>query len=150
MASPESHEHRTVVVSRVLVANRGEIARRIIATVHAMGLDAAAVFSDADADAVHVLEADVGVHLGGVSASDTYLNQPALIEAARSVGADAIHPGYGFLAENADFARAVSAAGLTWIGPCWWLTVGRTWQSRWGTRFWSRQQPVAGAGGCGS
>jgi propionyl-CoA carboxylase alpha chain len=117
MAALMTHTRDVVVLRRVLVANRGEIARRIIRTLHDMGLDAVAVFSDADATAAHVAEADVAVQLPGVSAADTYLDQRALLEAARRSGADAVHPGYGFLAENAAFAQAVVDAGLTWIGP---------------------------------
>jgi len=99
------------------VANRGEVARRILRTAHEMGLGTVAVFSDADASAPHVRDADVAVRLPGVSPADTYLNVAALLDAARAVGADAVHPGYGFLAESASFAEAVIAAGLTWVGP---------------------------------
>jgi propionyl-CoA carboxylase alpha chain len=101
----------------VLVANRGEIARRIFATCRRRGLATVAVFSDADAGSPHVREADCAVRLPGSAAVDTYLRGDLIIEAGRRAGADAIHPGYGFLAENADFARAVLDAGLTWIGP---------------------------------
>src|SRR5215472_3458325 len=104
-------------VTRVLVANRGEIARRVIATCHRMGLEAVAVCSDPDRDAPHVREADVAVRLPGASATQTYLQADLLVDAALRARADAIHPGYGFLSENADFARAVVDAGLTWIGP---------------------------------
>ncbi len=109
--------NEVVALRRVLVANRGEIARRIIRTLHEMGLDAVAVFSGVDAMSAHVAEADVAVELPGVTVADTYLNQDALLEAARRAGADAVHPGYGFLAESAAFARAVVEAGFTWIGP---------------------------------
>ena len=105
------------MLTSVLVANRGEIARRVFATCRRMGLATVAVFSDADADAPHVLDADAAIRLPGARASDTYLRGDLLIEAARSAGADAIHPGYGFLSENAGFAAAVLDAGLTWIGP---------------------------------
>jgi propionyl-CoA carboxylase alpha chain len=105
------------MITSVLVANRGEIARRIFATCRRRGLATVAVFSDADADSPHVREADCAVRLPGSSAQDTYLRADLIIEAARKTGADAIHPGYGFLSENPDFARAVERAGLTWIGP---------------------------------
>ena len=101
----------------VLVANRGEIARRVFATCRRMGLSTVAVFADPDATAPHVADADAAIRLPGARASDTYLRADLLIEAARSAGADAIHPGYGFLSENAGFAAAVLDAGLTWIGP---------------------------------
>ncbi|MDP0399034.1 ATP-binding protein [Tsukamurella strandjordii] len=101
----------------VLVANRGEIARRVIAAAHARGLRAVAVFSDPDANAPHVAEADDAVRLPGESPADTYLQGEKVIAAAKATGAQAIHPGYGFLSENADFAAAVQAAGIVWIGP---------------------------------
>ncbi len=104
-------------ITSVLVSNRGEIARRVFATCRDLGLRTVAVFSDADVDAPHTTEADAAVHLPGTAAADTYLRGEALIEAARRGEADAIHPGYGFLSENADFAEAVEGAGLTWIGP---------------------------------
>jgi propionyl-CoA carboxylase alpha chain len=105
------------VITSVLVANRGEIARRIFRTCRTLGLGTVAVFSDPDADSPHAAEAAAAVRLPGASPSETYLRGELIIEAARRGGADAIHPGYGFLSENAAFARAVIEAGLTWIGP---------------------------------
>jgi propionyl-CoA carboxylase alpha chain len=107
----------STVITRVLAANRGEIARRIFRTCRRMGIGCVAVFSDPDAGAPHVTEADAAVRLPGSSAADTYLNAPMVIAAALAAGADAVHPGYGFLSEDAGFARAVQAAGLTWVGP---------------------------------
>ncbi|KAI9189368.1 hypothetical protein H9P43_000801 [Blastocladiella emersonii ATCC 22665] len=104
-------------ISRVLVANRGEIASRIFRTVRATGRAAVAVYSDADRELPFVGEADVAVRLGPASATESYLSIPAVLAAAAKAGADAIHPGYGFLSENAAFAQAVQDAGLTWIGP---------------------------------
>ncbi|MGH6910504.1 MAG: biotin carboxylase N-terminal domain-containing protein, partial [Phenylobacterium sp.] len=101
----------------VLVANRGEIARRVFATARRMGLETVAVFSEADAGAAHVQEADTAVLIGPAAARESYLVPEKIIAAARASGAEAIHPGYGFLSENADFADAVQAAGLIWIGP---------------------------------
>ena len=104
-------------VTSVLVANRGEIARRVFATCRRMGIGTVAVYSDADAAAPHVGDADVAVRLPGNTSSETYLDAAKVIAAARAAGADAVHPGYGFLSENAEFAQAVLDAGLTWIGP---------------------------------
>jgi propionyl-CoA carboxylase alpha chain len=105
------------MIRRLLVANRGEIARRIFATCRAMGIETVAVYSDADERAPYVAEADYAVHLPGNAPTATYLRGDLLISAARKAGADAVHPGYGFLSERADFAEAVTDAGLTWVGP---------------------------------
>jgi 3-methylcrotonyl-CoA carboxylase alpha subunit/geranyl-CoA carboxylase alpha subunit len=104
-------------VSRLLIANRGEIARRVIRTAQRMGIATVAVYSDADQGALHVQEADTAVALGGTLSSESYLRIDKLLQAARDTGADAVHPGYGFLSENAEFAQAVIDAGLTWVGP---------------------------------
>src|SRR5262249_30382920 len=104
-------------VRKLLVANRGEIARRVFRTCRDLGIETVAVFSDPDAGLPHAVEADRAVRLPGAAPADTYLDQKAILDAARAGGADAIHPGYGFLSENAGCAEAVTNAGLTWIGP---------------------------------
>ncbi len=103
-------------IRKLLIANRGEIARRIIRTARRLGIATVAVYSEADRSAAHVRDADEAALIGPPSPRDSYLNSEAVLEAARATGADSIHPGYGFLSENADFAEAVQAAGLTWVG----------------------------------
>lgn len=102
---------------KVLIANRGEIARRIQRSCRALGIATVAVHSDADENLAHVVEADEAIRLGPAPARDSYLRADLVLQAARDSGAEAIHPGYGFLSENPDFAEAVEAAGLVWIGP---------------------------------
>ncbi len=105
------------MITRLMVANRAEIASRVFRTCRTLGISTVAIHSDADAGLPYVREADVAVHLPGSTPGETYLDVDAVLAAARASGADAIHPGYGFLSENAGFARAVIGAGLTWVGP---------------------------------
>ncbi len=103
--------------SKLLIANRGEIACRVMRTAKRLGIRTVAVYSDADVGALHVALADEAIRIGPPPALESYLSAERIIAAARAVGADAIHPGYGFLSENADFADAVEAAGITFVGP---------------------------------
>mgnify|MGYP001811943456 CR=1 FL=1 len=103
--------------SRVLIANRGTVARRVVRACDALGIESVALYSDADAAAPYLAEATSARGLAGVTARETYLDVDAVLKALADSGADAVHPGYGFLAENGDFARAVAAAGATFIGP---------------------------------
>ena len=102
---------------KILIANRGEIACRVAATARRLGIQTVAVYSDADAQAKHVAACDEAVHIGGSAPKDSYLRGERILEAAQATGAQAIHPGYGFLSENEDFAQACQAAGLVFIGP---------------------------------
>jgi acetyl/propionyl-CoA carboxylase alpha subunit len=106
-----------MTIRRLLIANRGEIAVRVARTAREMGIETAGVYAEADAGALHAGSVDRAFSLGGGPPAQTYLSMERLLEAARESGADAVHPGYGFLSENADFARAVARAGLTWVGP---------------------------------
>ncbi|MEV0534481.1 biotin carboxylase N-terminal domain-containing protein [Kitasatospora sp. NPDC050463] len=105
------------MITNLLVANRGEIARRVFRTCRSLGIATTALYADPDADAPHAREADAAVRLPGAAPADTYLRGDLIVKAALAAGADAVHPGYGFLSENEEFARAVLDAGLTWIGP---------------------------------
>jgi 3-methylcrotonyl-CoA carboxylase alpha subunit len=105
-----------IMLTSLLIANRGEIACRVIRTARRMGIRTVAVYSDADAKALHVREADEAVHIGPSPPRESYLAGEKIIAAAKATGAEAIHPGYGFLSENADFAQAVADADLIWVG----------------------------------
>ena len=109
--------HVITPITRLLIANRGEIARRIIRTAHDMGISTVAIYADGDAQAPFVKEADSAVSLNGRTTAETYLDVDKVLEACQRSGADAIHPGYGFLSENAAFAQAVIDAGIRWLGP---------------------------------
>ena len=102
---------------KILIANRGEIACRVIKSARKMGIATVAVYSDADRDALHVIMADEAVHIGPSASAESYLAIDKILAACKQTGAQAVHPGYGFLSENADFADALDAAGITFIGP---------------------------------
>ena len=102
---------------KILVANRGEIACRVIKTARAMGIKTVAVYSDADASALHVRMADEAVHIGGAASAESYLRADRILQACKDTGAQALHPGYGFLSENAEFCEALAGTAITFIGP---------------------------------
>ena len=104
-------------MKKVLIANRGEIARRVIRTLRKMNIESVAIYSDADKNAPHVSEADHAIFVGESPSSESYLKQDVILDHCLKLGVDGIHPGYGFLSENADFSRKVTAAGIKFIGP---------------------------------
>jgi acetyl/propionyl-CoA carboxylase alpha subunit len=114
---PGSNQPGITPIRRLLVANRGEIARRVMRTAHRMGIGTVAIYADGDAASPFVREADTAIALNGRTSTQTYLDIGKVIDACRRSGADAVHPGYGFLSENAGFAQAVIDAGLIWVGP---------------------------------
>src|SRR3954449_8031289 len=108
---------KRAMFNKILIANRGEIAVRIIRACHEMGIEAAAVYSDVDRTSLHVRKADEAYPIGPAAAAESYLNIPKILDVAKRARADAIHPGYGFLSENPKFARACADAGIKFIGP---------------------------------
>ena len=104
-------------IKKILIANRGEIARRIMRTAHDMGISTVAIFADGDSSAPFVKEADTAISLEGRTTAEPYLDVDKVINACKRSGADAVHPGYGFLSENEDFAQAIIDAAIKWIGP---------------------------------
>ena len=119
-------------MKRVIVANRGAVAWRVIRALRALDLESVAVYSEADRDLPYLREADVAVPIGPAPAAQSYLNRETLLRVARETGADALHPGYGFLSENADFAQAVEQAGMIFVGPSprWIRMLGPKTQAR--------------------
>ena len=105
------------MITRILIANRGEIARRVMRTARDMGISTVAIYAEGDVNAPFVKEADIAIPLKGRTSAETYLDVEQVLNACKTSGADAVHPGYGFLSENTAFARAVTEAGITWIGP---------------------------------